>query len=158
MTTPQWEGFLLPARSLTEDEIALLSPLCENCSLTATVVEAQEPFAKPKEASKPLIEFSNDALRFYCIHHSPIELEQETSEEADYEFYIQVKRQVRCPQQLCKRFASNCINYEAPCLSSCSEIQRVIGDVPLEEAKLRVRIGRRLEREQKEKTNDEPKD
>lgn len=156
MPTTDWVGFLMPARLMSEEEIDLLSPICDRCNLTAIVVEAQAPFKTKRAAKQPLIEFGNDDLKFYCCFHSPIDVPEEASSEADLEFFHSLNREVMCPKYDHRRYASNCVKYNPKCLKRCEPIKRLLGNVPLGVAKERAMRGYALYHDAKKKTEGKP--
>ncbi|MHC4619096.1 MAG: hypothetical protein ACYTEQ_15235 [Planctomycetota bacterium] len=150
MPKPDWVGFILPARLMTDDEVDLLSPTCDRCNLTAVVVEAQAPFKNKRAATQPLIEFGNDDLKFYCSFHAPIDVPDEASSKADREFFDHINQQVSCPKYDHRRYASNCIRYNPNCLKRCGPIKQLLGGLPIGAVKERAGRGRKLYLAEKE--------
>lgn len=140
----EWVGLRFPARILTEEEVALLTPICNNCSLPGLVVELQSPLT-PEYAVQELIQFSNEALRFYCAYHSPIRVPPELTEQTDLACYKRLCVEIYCPQRAHKKFITTCIKMQPRCLKRCDPVRNIAGDVPLGRLQETVEKGRAIE-------------
>lgn len=134
MAINKWVGLRFPTRQLTDEEREIFSPICHKCSLPARVVEAQYPLSKA-EVKQPLAEFTNDALKFFCAMHSPIELPDDAFEESVMDLYQQLKTQVFCPKREHWKIRVTCVRLQPNCLRKCDPIRSVLGDVSLKLAK-----------------------
>ncbi len=154
MPTDDWVGFRFPARYLTEEEIDLLSPMCHSCDLTAAIVELQVPLTDTLMET-PLLDISDDTLKYWCAYHSPMEVSDAAFDEADEERYTQFKVQVDCPKYLHKKVVVTCLRYPHKCVSNCEAIKRKLNGMPLRQAKRIAEAGWQRYLAQKEsKRND----
>lgn len=134
MDCVKWVGFRFPARRLSDEEIDIFSPECHKCPLPARVVEAQAPLDE-EAAQQPLSEFPNDALKFFCAMHAPIELPDDVFEASILDLYERLKTNVFCPKKQHWKIRVTCIRLQVKCLRKCQPIMSVLGDVPLKLAK-----------------------
>lgn len=143
MSKTKWEGLLVPARPLMEDERELLTPTCESCPLAASVVELQVPLTQETE-NAPLVELPNDALRFYCGHHAPIEVEDEVCDATDLEFYETTRVQIHCYKYEHLKVAANCLKMMPKCVSRCAPLRNLLCGVAPRVAQGIVERGEKL--------------
>ena len=134
MPTDDWVGFRFPARYLTEEEIDLLSPMCNSCDLTAAIVELQTPLTD-ELAGTPLLDIPDKDLKYWCAYHSPMEASDEAFDDADEERYDQFKVQVYCPKYLHKKVVVTCLRYPHKCVSTCEVIKLKLNGLSLRQAK-----------------------
>jgi hypothetical protein len=130
---PDWTGFRFPARILTQEEQDLLSPICDACTLSSLVVELQEPLTK-ETRSKPLIDFREGELKFYCAYHAPLDVPDELTAQTDREFFLKLRVQVHCERYDQRRMACVCITYGAKCVKRCDAVKRLMGGVDFDRA------------------------
>jgi hypothetical protein len=140
MAADDWVGFRYPARYLTEEEIDLLSPMCHSCDLTATIVELQVPLTD-ELAKTSVLDIPDNQLKYWCAHHSPMEVSDEAFDEADLERYEQFKTQIYCPKYLHNKVVVTCLRYPHKCVSSCEAIKRKLNGMSLSHAKRIAEMG-----------------
>lgn len=150
----KWTGFRFPARILTPDEVSILTPICNSCSLPGLTVELQVPLENEAMVNQPLIEFTNDQLKFYCAYHSPIKLPPEVVELTDYACYTRLLVEVYCPHRAHKKYITTCLMHEPRCLKRCDLIRKLVGDVPRARLQEIIERGRAIDlRRKMEKAN-----
>ena len=154
MEQHKWSGLRFPVRILTPDEAGLITPFCNSCALPGLVVELQIPLDDTLE-SQPLINFTNDQLKFYCAYHSPIKLPPELTEQTDFACYQQLIVEVYCKHRAHKKYITTCITLQPKCLKKCEHVHDIVGDVPLARLQEIIEVGRAIElRRKAERIND----
>jgi hypothetical protein len=150
-----WIGFGFPARILVQNEIELLSPMCAAtlCKLPGLVVELQTPLT-PETADQPLIQFTNDDLKFYCAYHAPFEVPAELTADTDLAFFEMLCKEVVCPRKSHRRYLTNCVIHMVPCLKRCEPIKK---ETDLDFKKLRQILlrGQNVSNTRKREANDQ---
>lgn len=150
----KWAGFRFPARVLTPEEVSILTPICNSCSLPGLTVEMQTPLENEAMGDQALVEFPNDQLKFYCAYHSPIKLPPELVELTDYACYVKLLVEVYCPQRAHKKYITTCLTHEPRCLKRCELIRHLVGDVPRSRLQQIIERGRAIDlRRKTEKAN-----
>lgn len=151
--TTQWTGFRFPARILTPDEVSLFTPMCDRCSLPGLTVELQVPLDAAM-VDQPLIDFTNEQLKFYCAYHSPVKVPPELTEQTDYACYTKLIVEVYCTHRAHKKYITTCLMHEPRCLKRCELIRKLVGDVPRARLQEIIERGRAIDQRRKTEQTD----
>jgi len=118
---------------MTLDEIAILSPGCAKCPLSAVVVERQRPFTTTAEVAQPLVQAAADETlhRFYCAYHTTLDLEPAVFVQAEDAVLQLLSQSVRCEKRGDTRYASICVLYTRTCLKRCAPIKQLLRSLDL---------------------------
>jgi hypothetical protein len=77
----------------------------------------------------------NEALKFHCPYHSPINVPEEREREVDAEVFETLKKAVLCYKRSFQRIAVNCIRLQPRCLKHCDPVLRLLNGISLSTAK-----------------------
>jgi hypothetical protein len=151
-TAPTWEGFLNPARLLTQAELEEYGETCAKCGATAHVVEGTRPLTdEEKQQSLDTLELSD--LRYTCGLHAPIDVPERVLDDIDLEFYLSMKKPFICPEKRWEKYFSTCLRLKPACLKRCHTIKDRL-HVSIAQASAMVIRGQAIEaRRKKEKTH-----
>ena len=132
----RWSGFRFPMRDLTPFEIDVFSTPCDLCDMEAVVTEKQG-ILEPGDEKRPIEDFEDETLKFYCQRHAPgaggaagaEEAAREAAEDAN--LFARMAVPVWCPKYEHQRFVHNCLTYGPTCLRRCPPIKGLLSTLDL---------------------------
>jgi hypothetical protein len=146
-----WVGFRFPARYLSEEEIDLLSPMCNDCDLSAIIVEVQSPLT-PEIEEGGIMDIPDENLKYYCPYHAPFEVPEERCEGSEAERFEALRQPIFCPRREHWKVSVTCLRLKPKCLSKCEPIKLKLSGMSLAQGKIIAERGfRRREKEKEER-------